>query len=130
MNHGLEIIPISSYRRPSSDPVRTHPPVVEERKGAGGVLALVVAVVLVVVAAVALSRARTVESIHDLPLAARTGIYARALDDVESLCALPEAGAGALHDHCLNQAEFLVLFPECDGRCQRLTQAILPRARR
>ena len=130
MDHGLEIIPISSYTRPLPDGPRTHVAVVEERKGAGWGVALVMGWMLLIVAIVAHSWVQTVRSIRALPAAERTSIYERTLKDAESACTTPDASAGALRDHCLRQAEILVLFPECDVRCQTLVQTILPHARR
>ena len=130
MDHGLEVIPISSYRRASPAGARTHVSVVQERKGGGWGVALVAGWMLLIVAIVAHDWVQTVGSIRSLPPAERARIYERALGDTETSCTTPEAGAGALHDHCLHQAEYLVLFPECDSRCQNLAQAILPHARR
>jgi hypothetical protein len=130
MNHGLDIIPISSYRHVPPGGPRAHVAVVEERKGSGRGVALVMGWLLLIVAIVAHSWVQTVRSIRALPAAERTSIYERTLKDAESACTTPEADEGALHDHCVGQAEFLVLFPECDVRCQRLAQSILPHARR
>jgi len=130
MNHGLDIIPISSYRHLPPGGPQAHVAVFEERKGAGGRVALVAGWMLLIVAIVAHSWVQTTASIRGLPPAERAQIYQRTLSETEAACTTPEAGAGALHDHCLRQAEFLGLFPECDGRCQQLAQAILPHARR
>jgi hypothetical protein len=130
MNHGLDIIPISSYRHVPPEGPRTHLSVVEERKGAGWRGALVMGWIFLIVAVVAHAWVQKIWSIRALPSAERVALYERTMGDTESACATPEAGEGALHDHCLRQAEFLVLFPECDVRCQRLAQSILPRARR
>jgi hypothetical protein len=130
MNHGLDIIPISSYRHVPPDGPRTHLAVVQERKGSGRRVALVMGWILLIVAVVAHSWVQKIRSIRALPPAERVVLYERTMSDTESACATPEAGEGALHDHCQRQAEFLVLFPECDVRCQRLAQSILPHARR
>jgi hypothetical protein len=129
MDHGLEIIPISAYRRAPDGP-RTYAPIVEDRKGAGWGVALVAGWMFLIVAIAAHSWVQTIGSIRDLPPAERTRTYERTLSDTEATCATPDALLGALHDHCLHQAEFLGLFPECDDRCQGLVQAILPHARR
>jgi hypothetical protein len=130
MDHGIDIIPISAYRRAPPAGVRAQPARVETRKGGGFGLAIAAAAGLLFVASVALSRAQTVGSIAGLPPTERTAIYQRALDDAEAACAIPTARTGALADHCRSQAEFLILFPECDARCQRIAAAILPHARR
>jgi hypothetical protein len=130
MNHGLEIIPISSYRSRSPDRPPTYPVLVEARRGAGMRVALVAGWMLLIVAIVAHSWVQSVGSIRGLPAAERAQIYQRALSEAESDCATPAASQGALHEHCRRQAEFLVLFPECDGRCQQVAASILPRARR
>jgi len=130
MNHGLEIIPISSHRRPQPAGPRTHVAFLEERKGAGWGGALVAGWMLLIVAITAHDWVQNIGSIRGLPPDERTQIYGRSLAEAEAACTTPEARAGALHDHCLGQAELLILFPECDGRCQRLAEAILPHARR
>ncbi len=130
MDHGLEVIPISSYRRLPPNGPQMHVAVVEERKGVGWGVALVAGWMLLIVAIVAHDWVQTVGSIRSLPPVERAQIYERALGDTESSCTTPAAGEGALHEHCLHQAEYLVLFPECDSRCQNLAQAILPHARR
>lgn len=130
MNHGLDIIPISSYRHVPPDGPRAHVAVVEERRGSGHGVALAMGFMLLIAAIVAHAWIQTVRSIRALPPAERVALYERTMSDTASTCATPEAGEGALHDHCLRQAEFLVLFPECDVRCQRLAQSILPHARR
>jgi len=130
MNHGLEIIPISSYRRPLPAGPRTHVAFLEERRGAGWGGALLAGWMLLIVASTAHDWVQNVGSVRDLPPAERARIFERSLAETEATCTAPEARAGALHDHCRGQAERLVLFPECDGRCQRLAEAILPHARR
>jgi hypothetical protein len=130
MNHGLEIIPVSSYRRPLPAGPRTHVAFLEERKGAGWGGALLAGWMLLIVVIAAHDWVRNVESIRGLRPAERAQIFERALADAEATCTTPEARAGALHEHCRGQAERLVLFPECDGRCQRVAAAILPHARR
>ena len=130
MNHGLEIIPISSCRRPLPAAPRTHVAFLAERKGAGWGGALLAGWMLLIVAIAAHDWVQDVGNIRALPRAERARIYERSLGEAEVTCATPEARAGALHDHCAGQAKFLVLFPECDGRCQRLAEAILPHAPR
>ena len=130
MDHGLEIIPISSHRRLLPTGPRTHVAFLEERKGAGWGGALVVGWMLLIVAMVAHDWVQSVGSIRGLPPAERGRIYQRSLGEAEAACTTPEARGGALHDHCVGQADFLILFPECDGRCQRLAEAILPHAPR
>ena len=130
MDHGLEIIPISSYRRSSPNGPRAHVALVEERKGAGWGVALVMGWMLLIVAIMAHSWLQSIVSIRGMPPAERTRIYESALGDTVATCTTPQARAGAIHDHCLRQAEFLVLFPECNGGCQKLAQTILPHARR
>jgi hypothetical protein len=130
MNHGLEIIPISSYRSRSAVHQPTYPVLVEARRGAGMRVALVAGWMLLIVAIVAHSWVQNVGSIRDLPPAERTQTYQRALNEAEIDCATPAASEGALREHCLHQAEFLVLFPECDGHCQQVAKSIFPRARR
>ena len=130
MNHGLEIIPISSCRRPLPAGPRTHVAFLEERKGAGWGGALLAGWMLLIVATAAHDWVQNIGSIRGLPPAQRARIYERSLGEAEAACTTPEAQAGALHHHCRDQAEFLVLFPECDGRCQKLAEAILPHARR
>jgi hypothetical protein len=130
MDHGLDIVPISSYRHVPPDGPKTHVAVVQERRGSGRGVALVMGWMLLLVAIVAHSWVQAIRSIRALPPAERTSLYERAFNDTESSCTTREASGGALHDHCLRQAEFLVLFPECDVRCQRLAQTILPHARR
>ncbi|HEX3904040.1 MAG TPA: hypothetical protein VH853_14465 [Polyangia bacterium] len=132
MNHGLEIIPISSSyrRRPLPAGPRTHLAFLEERPGAGWGGALLVGWMLLIVAIAAHDWVQDIGSIRGLPPAERARIYQRSLAEAVAACTTPGARAGALHDHCRGQAEFLILFPECDGRCQRLVEAILPHARR
>jgi hypothetical protein len=130
MNHGLDIIPISSYRHVPPKGPRNPLAVVQERQGSGRRVALVMGWILLIVAVVAHTWVQKIRSIRALPSAERVALYERTMGDTQSACATPEAGEGALHDHCLRQAEFLVLFSECDVRCQRLAQSILPRARR
>jgi hypothetical protein len=130
MNHGLEIVPISSYRRPLPADPRTHVTFLEERAGAGWGGALLAGWMLLIVAITAHAWVRNVESIRSLPPAERARLYQRSLGEAEATCTTPEARAGALRDRCRGQAELLVLFPECDGSCQRLAEAILPHARR
>ena len=130
MNHGLEIIPISSYRRPLPAGPRTHPAFLEERKGAGWGGALLAGWMLLIVAGAAHDWVQNIRSIRGLPPAERARIYQRSLAEAEATCTTPEARVGALLDHCRSQADLLVLFPECNGRCQRLAEAILPHARR
>jgi hypothetical protein len=130
MNHGLEIIPISSYRSRSPDRPPAYPVLVAARTDAGMRVALVAGWMLLIVAIVAHSWVQNVGSIRDLPPAQRTQTYQRALSEAEVDCATPAASGGALHEHCLHQAEFLVLFPECDGHCQQVAKSIFPRARR
>jgi hypothetical protein len=129
MDHGLEIIPISSSRRPLHAGPRTHVAFLEERKGAAWGGAFWAAWLLLIVAIVAHDWVQNVGSIRGLPPAERARIYERSVGEAEAVCTTPEARAGALHDHCRCQAEFLILLPECDGRCQRLAEAILPHAR-
>jgi hypothetical protein len=129
MDHGLEIIPISSCRTLPAGP-RTHVAFLEERKGAGWGGALLAGWMLLIVAIAAHDWVQNLGSIRGLPPAERARSYARALAETEATCTTPEAPAGALHDHCIGQAERLILFPECDGRCQRIAEAILPHARR
>jgi hypothetical protein len=130
MNHGLDIIPISSYRQILPEGLRTHVAVAEERRASGRRVALVMGWILLILAIVAHSWIKTIGSIRALPPAERVALYDRSLKDTESACTTLAARGGALHDHCLSQAEFLVLFPECDVRCQSLVQTILPHARR
>jgi hypothetical protein len=130
MYHGLEIIPISSCGRPLPAGPRTHVAFHEERKGAGWGGALLAGWMLLVVAITAHDWLQNTASIRGLPPAERAGIYQRSLGETEAACTTPQARAGALHDHCMGQAELLILFPECDGSCQRLAEAILPHARR
>jgi hypothetical protein len=130
MDHGLEIIPISSYGGRLPTGLRTHVALLEERKGAGGSVTLVAGWMLLIVAIAAHGWVQNVGSLRRLPPAERAPIYQRALGDAEATCTTPQARSGALHDHCTGQAELLALFPECDGRCQRLVEAILPHGRR
>jgi hypothetical protein len=130
MDHGLKVIPISSYRRPLPAGQRTHVAFLEERQGAGWGGALVAGWMLLIVAIVAHDWVQNVGSIRSLPPAERARLYERSLGETEAACTTPGARAGALHDHCRGQAELLVLFPECDGRCQKLAEAILPHQRR
>lgn len=125
MDHGLEIIPISSCRPPPAGP-RTHVAFLEERKGAGWGGALLAGWMLLLVAIAAHDWVQNLGSIRGLPPAERGRSYERSLAETEATCTTSEAQAGALHDHCIGQAERLILFPECDARCQRLTEAILP----
>jgi len=129
MDHGLEIIPISSCRPLPAGP-RTHVAFLEERKGAGWGGALLAGWMLLIVVIAAHDWVQNIGSIRGLPPAERARSYARSLAEAEATCTTPEARAGALHDHCIGQAERLTLFPECDGRCQSLAEAILPHARR
>jgi hypothetical protein len=126
VNHGLEIIPISSHRHPLPVGPRTHVAFLEERKGAGWGGALVAGWMLLIVAIAAHDWVQNIGSIRGLPAAERARSYERSLAEAEAACMTSEARAGGLHDHCVGQAQFLILFPECDGRCQRLTEAILP----
>jgi len=128
MDHGLEIIPISS--RPLCAGPRTHVAFLEERKGAAWGGALLAGWMLLVVAIAAHDWVQNLGSIRGLPAAERGRSYERALAEAEATCTTPEARAGALHERCIGQAERLILFPECDGWCQRLAEAILPHARR
>jgi hypothetical protein len=130
MNHGLEIIPISSHGRPLTAGPRTHVAFLEERKGAGWGGALLAGWMLLIVVIAAHDWVQNIGSIRGLAPAERARSYERSLAEAEAACTTPEARAGALHDHCVGQAELLTLFPECDGRCQRLAEAILPHARR
>jgi hypothetical protein len=129
MDHGLEIIPISSCRALPAGP-RTHIAFLEERKGAGWGGALLAGWMLLIVVVAAHDWVQNLGSIRGLPPAERAQSYARSFAEVEATCTTPEARAGTLHDHCIGQAERLILFPECDGRCQRIAEAILPHARR
>jgi hypothetical protein len=130
VNHGLEIIPISSHRSPLPAGPRTHVAFLEERRGAGWGGALVAGWMLLIVVIAAHDWAQNVASIRGLAPAERARIYARSLAEAEADCTTPEARAGALHDHCVGQAELLILFPECEGGCQGLAEAILPHPRR
>jgi len=129
MDHGLEIIPLSSCR-PSPAGPRTHVAFLEERKGAGWGGALLAAWMFLIVAIAAHDWVQNIGSIRGLPSAERGRSYERSLAAAEAACATPAARAGALHEQCIGQAERLILFPECDGRCQRLAETILPHARR
>jgi hypothetical protein len=132
MDQMTNVIPISSRspRRPmpSLHPA-THPSAPEPARRSWG-LALVVGATLVLAASIAVSRVQTIGSIRNLPRAERGALYQRTMDDTAAACVSPDARGGAVREHCLRQAEFLRLFPECDGRCQTLTAAILPHARR
>jgi hypothetical protein len=130
MDHGLEIIPISSHGRPLSAGLRTHVALLEERKGAGWGVTLVAGWMLLIVAIAAHGWVQNIGNVRRLAPAERAPIYERSLGEAEVACTTPEARTGALRDQCLGQAELLTLFPECDGRCQRLVEAILPHARR
>jgi hypothetical protein len=130
MDHGLEIIPISSHRRAATIGARPQSTAAARQKRRGWGLPLAAAGGLLFIAIAALSRAEGAGSIQSLPPQERSTLYERTLADTESSCALPDSRTGALHDHCLRQAEFLVLFPECDGGCRQLTGAILPHATR
>jgi len=128
MDRTLNVIPISSRRRPAHPAAQ---PVVAVAAAPRRVWALaLVAAAVALGAAIVLTQVRTVGSIRGLPPAQREALYRRALEDAGNACATPEARAGALREHCVRQAEFLRLFPECDGRCQTLTWSILPHARR
>ena len=129
MDHGLEIIPISSCRPCAAGP-RAHVALLEERKGAGWGGAFLAGWMLLLVAVAAHGWVQNIRSIRSLSPAERVGTFERSLSKAEAACMTPEAGAGSLHDRCLRQAELLILFPECDARCQRLAEAILPHARR
>lgn len=129
MDHGLEIIPISSCRPLPVGP-RTHVAFLEERKGAGWGGALVAGWMLLFVAIAAHDWVQSVGSIRGLAPAERARTYERSLREAEAACTTPEGRAGALHDHCIGQAQLLILFPECDGGCQRLAETILPHPRR
>jgi hypothetical protein len=130
MDHGLEIIPISSYPRLRPTDPRRHVAFVEERKGAGWNGALAAGWMLLIVVIAAHGWVQNTRSIRRLAPAERARMYESSFREAEAACTTPDARAGTLHDHCLGQAELLTLFPECDGRCQRLAQAILPHARR
>ena len=130
VNHGLEILPVSSPRRPPPGGPRTHVAFREEREGAGWGGALAASWMLLIVAIVAHDWVQEVGSIRGQPPAERARNYERALVEAKVACTTPEARAGALHEHSAGQAELLILFPECDGRCQRLAETILPHPRR
>ncbi|HEX3901418.1 MAG TPA: hypothetical protein VH853_01135 [Polyangia bacterium] len=127
MDRAADIIPLSS-RRPAAVAAPRRVPAAPP-KSVRGVLALAGAGLLLVTV-VAVSHARTVESVRSLPAADRAALYHRSLEDVDRSCTTSDARDGALRDHCLRQAEFLTLFPECDAGCQKLTASILPHARR
>ncbi|HVZ86096.1 MAG TPA: hypothetical protein VHG72_03960 [Polyangia bacterium] len=128
MDHMTNVIPISS-RRPGPVPI-ARPVVSAPAVRRGWSVALLFGAALVLCGVVAVSRVQTIGSIRGLPLAERGALYQRTIDDTSAACGTPDARGGALRDHCLQQAEFLRLFPECDGRCQKLTASILPRAAR
>jgi hypothetical protein len=130
VNHGLDIVPISSHRQPLPVGPRTHVAFLEERNGAGWGGALLAGWMLLLVAITAHDWVQNVGIIWGLAPAERARTYRRSLAEAEAVCTTPGARAGALRDHCIGQAELLILFPECDGRCQRLAEAILPHARR
>ena len=134
MDQRMNVIPISSrfprgsVLSPGPGPraaVASDPPA---RRGWG--VALAFGAVLVLAASMTVSRVQTIGSIRSLPPAERGALYQRTMDDMAAACVTPDARAGALREHCLQQAEFLRLFTECDGRCQKVTAAILPHARR
>ncbi len=129
MDHGLEIIPISSYRPRPAAP-RTHVALLKERNGAGWGGALLAGWMLLIVAIAAHGWVQSISWIRDLSPAERARTFERSLSEAEAACTTREARAGALHARCLGQAELLILFPECDARCQRLAETILPHSRR
>jgi hypothetical protein len=68
--------------------------------------------------------------IRELPAEARRSLYARTLDEVETICRDEAAALGSLRDHCVAQARFVEQLPECTDACRRAAAIILPHARR
>lgn len=50
-----------------------------------------------------------------LPAQERQAVYARTLEELETLC---EDSGNTLRTHCRAQALFIVQFPECDDACR------------
>jgi hypothetical protein len=71
VNHGLEILPISSPHHPVTGGARTHVAFLEERKGAGWGGALVAGWMFLIVAIVAHDWVQNVGNIRGLPPAER-----------------------------------------------------------
>jgi hypothetical protein len=130
MDHGIDIIPISSHPRATPLTGQARSVAAGARTGGRTGLALAAATGVLILAIAALSHARTVGSIRGLAPVERSALYRRTLDDTRAGCSAPDARAGVLGDHCRSQAEFLTLFPECDAPCRQLAAAILPHARR
>lgn len=56
-------------------------------------------------------------ALRSLPAAERDQLYARTLQNLNTVCATEEA---ALRDFCEEQARLLKALPECDDACYRL----------
>jgi hypothetical protein len=61
-------------------------------------------------------------ALRELPAGARAELYARTLQNLESVCA---PGNGALPEFCDGQARLALAFPECDGACVELARTSL-----
>jgi hypothetical protein len=135
MDRPADIILISS-RRPTPTPVQAvdiaPPESTGGRRWAGGpgVGAAVFVGGLMLIAGLTIGQWQSTASLRQVPEAVRVAEYRRALADAEQACTRPEAADGSLRAHCLDEARFLILFPDCDGRCRAVVEAILPRARR
>lgn len=99
-------------RRPSGPGVRT-------RAGAVGVL---LAIGLVATALIH-AAGRDARAIRELPADARAALYARTLQNLESICGADSASM--LPDLCNDQARLALAFPECDAGCTRVARAVL-----
>jgi cytochrome b pre-mRNA-processing protein 3 len=64
----------------------------------------------------------TRQALLELPIAERTAMFRRALDD---LAVCEERHDPRLATTCRDRAEFLLLFPECDGACRDRTAPFL-----
>ena len=67
-------------------------------------------------------------AISSLPQVERAELYQRTRANVERVCV--SARDPGLDEFCQEQAELLRKFPECDGACVLLVDAILPKGNR
>jgi hypothetical protein len=102
--------------------IRTSGPERTRARTVTGALGLVLGAAILVggIVHAAGSEARAV---RELPTATRSALYARALENLASVCGDPRSTT--LPEFCHAQARLALAFPECDGACVELARASL-----